>query len=642
MSTRSSSSSNLIPPFNDPESVIRNRRRNLGDPSLLLDFKEINMNPNNVQGPPPARPLSQNHNGPLGSNLHMPALNLRTMKELCQPTMNGRGGPITRESWYPSLLLDFEEINMNPNNIQGPPPAGHPPQNHNGPPEPNLHMPAPDLRTMEELCQPTMNGRGGPIALVNIQATDFGLKNHMIQQVKNSCQFHGLSGDDANKHLDKFLIITQSMKQNRLGGTFIKRRPEECYDLIENMIAYRNDWDTSAHMAVRLVVVVTLIVKPPVATLRTYTLLWELITRVVILTNPKRVLPSNTVPTLHEDLKAITTWGGVTLAGTLVLLFLFLHLRSLTPSFDPVVASLSPSLTPFGDSNFILEEIDTLLAFDDSTSPNVDDETFNIEGGIRLIKTLLNNDISKYLPLPLLVFEINETKKIKTLIDDPPDLELKDLPPHLEYAFLEGTSKLPVIIAKDLKREEKEQLLKILKNKLTEAPILVSPDWDLPFELLCDASDFAVGAILGQRNDKYFRPMHYAMYTDHSALKYLFAKQDVKPRLLRWILLLQEFNIEIRDKKGVENLAANHLSRLENPHQGDLDDMEMNDNFPHESLNMISLNPNNEPPWFVDIANYLVGNVLIKGMSSHQKKKFFKDVQHYFWHDPYLFWICAD
>ncbi|GKF53162.1 reverse transcriptase domain-containing protein [Tanacetum coccineum] len=75
-------------------------------------------------------------------------------------------------------------------------------------------MPAPDLRTIEELCQPTMNGRGGPIAPVNIQATDFGLKNHMIQQVQNSCRFHRLLGDDANKHLDKFLIITQSMKQN--------------------------------------------------------------------------------------------------------------------------------------------------------------------------------------------------------------------------------------------------------------------------------------------------------------------------------------------------------------------------------------------------------------------------------------------
>ncbi|GJX31667.1 reverse transcriptase domain-containing protein [Tanacetum coccineum] len=70
--------------------------------------------------------------------------------------------------------------------------------------------------------------------------------------------------------------------------------------------------------------------------------------------------------------------------------------------------------------------------------------------------------------------------------------------------------------------------------------------------------------------------------------------------------------------------------------------MEINENFPHESLNMISLNPENKPPWFADIANYLVGNVLVKGMSSQQKKKFFKDIRHYFWDDPYLFRICAD
>ncbi|GJW63700.1 reverse transcriptase domain-containing protein [Tanacetum coccineum] len=170
---------------------------------------------------------------------------------------------------------------MNPNNVQGPPPAGPPPQNHNGPPGLNFQNPAPNLQTMEELCQPTMNGRGGPIAPINIQATDFGLKNHMIQQVQNSCQFHGLPGDDANKHLDKFLTVTQSMKQNGVtdnalllylflyslthhatawltlrhrdtinaaaGGTFMKRRPEECYDLIKNMTTHHNDWDTSAH-----------------------------------------------------------------------------------------------------------------------------------------------------------------------------------------------------------------------------------------------------------------------------------------------------------------------------------------------------------------------------------------------------------
>nr|GFA11998.1 reverse transcriptase domain-containing protein [Tanacetum cinerariifolium]GFA12012.1 reverse transcriptase domain-containing protein [Tanacetum cinerariifolium] len=75
-------------------------------------------------------------------------------------------------------------------------------------------LPVPDLRTMEELCQPSLNGWGSPIALIAIQATNFRLKNDMIQQVQNSCQFHGLPGDDANKHLDKFLHVTQSIKVN--------------------------------------------------------------------------------------------------------------------------------------------------------------------------------------------------------------------------------------------------------------------------------------------------------------------------------------------------------------------------------------------------------------------------------------------
>ncbi|GKE44316.1 reverse transcriptase domain-containing protein, partial [Tanacetum coccineum] len=174
------------------------------------------------------------------------------------------------------------------------------------------------------------------------------------------------------------------------------------------------------------------------------------------------------------------------------------------------------------------------------------------------------------------------------------------------------------------------------------------------FELLCDASDFAVGAVLGQRKNKYFRPIHYAsktlsdaqtnytvtekellvvvyafekfrsylvlsttiVYTDHSALKYLFAKQDTKPILLRWILLLQEFNVIIRDKKGAENLAADHLSRLENPHQGDLEKKEINKTFPLETLGMISCRGNSSTPWFADIANYHAGNFIVKGMSS--------------------------
>ncbi|GJY89607.1 reverse transcriptase domain-containing protein [Tanacetum coccineum] len=136
-----------------------------------------------------------------------------------------------------------------------------------------------------------------------------------------------------------------------------------------------------------------------------------------------------------------------------------------TPSPDPVVDSLSPSLTPFGDSNFLLEETDAFLSLDDSIPSGIDNGIYDLEGYILFLEELLNEDPTPNIPpIPLPVCLINEIEKIKSSIDNPPDLEFKDLPPHLEYTFLEGTSKLPIIIAKDLKREEKEQLLKVLKS----------------------------------------------------------------------------------------------------------------------------------------------------------------------------------
>ncbi|GKE29461.1 reverse transcriptase domain-containing protein [Tanacetum coccineum] len=171
---------------------------------------------------------------------------------------------------------------------------------------------------------------------------------------------------------------------------------------------------------------------------------------------------------------------------------------------------------------------------------------------------------------------------------------------------------------------------------------------------MCDASDYAVGAILGQRKTKHFQPIHYVsktmtdaqarytttekellavvyafekfrpylvlsktiVYTDHSALKYLLAKQDAKPRLLRWILLLQEFDVIIRDKKRSGESRGRPLVEIRKSSSSTL--------------------------WFADIANYHARNFVVKGMSPQQKKKFFKDVEHYFWDDPYLFRICAD
>nr|GEZ18826.1 reverse transcriptase domain-containing protein [Tanacetum cinerariifolium] len=182
-----------------------------------------------------------------------------------------------------------------------------------------------------------------------------------------------------------------------------------------------------------------------------------------------------------------------------------------------------------------------------------------------------------------------------------------------------------------------------------------------------------------QRVEKHFRPIHYAsktmnqaeanytttekemlvvvyafekfrsylimnksiVYTDHSALKYLFAKKDAKARLLCWILLLQEFDFKVIDTKGAENYAADHLSRLENSYENIFDPKEINETFPLESLNKIA-HQDPSTPWFADFANYHAGKFIIKGMTTQQKQKFFKDARHYFWDDPYLFRTCPD
>ncbi|KAJ9561813.1 hypothetical protein OSB04_006973 [Centaurea solstitialis] len=219
-----------------------------------------------------------------------------------------------------------------------------------------------------------------------------------------------------------------------------------------------------------------------------------------------------------------------------------------------------------------------------------------------------------------------------------------------------------------------------LKRHLTNAPIMVPPDWDQPFEIMCDASDYSVGAVLGQRKNNHFQSICYAsrtlndaqenytttekellavvfaiekfrsylvlskiiVYTDHSALKYLFAKPDAKPRLIRWILLLQEFDIEVRDKRGAENLAADHLSRLENPYMDSGGIEVIRDKFPDEGLNMIKTIGEDPIPWYADFANYLAAGVLVKCMTHQQKGKFFSDLKYYFWSKPYLFRIGPD
>nr|GEV20712.1 retrovirus-related Pol polyprotein from transposon 17.6 [Tanacetum cinerariifolium] len=167
-----------------------------------------------------------------------------------------------------------------------------------------------------------------------------------------------------------------------------------------------------------------------------------------------------------------------------------------------------------------------------------------------------------------------------------------------------------------------------LKKKLTEALIL-------PFELMCDASEFAIGAVLGQFYAfEKFRPYlvlsKSIVYTDHSTLKYLLSKQDAKPRLLRWVLLLQEFDIIIRDKKGMENLAVDHLSRLENPQKDVFENKDITENFPLETLDFMGPFPFSRGNGYILVAvDYLSKSVEAKALPTNDARvivKFLKSL----------------
>ncbi|KAM1006077.1 hypothetical protein ACFX2A_002871 [Malus domestica] len=212
---------------------------------------------------------------------------------------------------------------------------------------------------------------------------------------------------------------------------------------------------------------------------------------------------------------------------------------------------------------------------------------------------------------------------------------------------------------------------KQLKEALTSAPIITPPDWSLPFELMCDASDYVIGAVLGQRKNKQPHVIYYAsrtlndaqlnysttekellvvvfaldkfrsyllgtkviIFTDHAALKYLLTKKEAKPRLIRWMLLLQEFDIEIRDKKGVENVVADHLSRMVHEEASPI-----SETFPDEQLMSIQVSG----PWYADLVNFLVSKHIPSTLNRNQRDKLKKDARFYVWDDPYLWKFCPD
>ena len=182
-----------------------------------------------------------------------------------------------------------------------------------------------------------------------------------------------------------------------------------------------------------------------------------------------------------------------------------------------------------------------------------------------------------------------------------------------------------------------------IKSILVEAPIMAKPDWNSEFEIMCDVNDYAMGVVLGQKAYKMFRAIYYAskifneaqenyltiekeiltmvfacekfrpyilvshviIHTNHAAIKYLMAKKEAKPRLIRWVLLLQEFDMEIKDKKGCDNVIADHLSRVVTTTVIE-EETELAENFPDEQLFQLSF----QSPWYADIVNFLACGVM--------------------------------
>ncbi|GJY89664.1 reverse transcriptase domain-containing protein [Tanacetum coccineum] len=308
--------------------------------------------------------------------------------------------------------------------------------------------------------------------------------------------------------------------------------------------------------------------------------------------------------------------------------------------------------------------------------------------------------------------------------DEIPEVELKELPQHLEYAFLEKNNKLPVIISKNLSQEEKSSLINVLKNqkqaiawklfdirgidpefcshkilleddyqpsvqhqrrvnpkihdvikkkveKLLDAgliyPISDSP-WVSPVH--CVPKKGGMTVVTNEENEltmteaetnyttteKEMLAVVYAfekfrsylimnksiVYTDHSALKYLFNKKDAKARLLRWVLLLQEFDFKVIDTKGAENYAADHLSRLENPYENVFDPKEITETFPLETLSVLT-SKDQSTPWFrrLLLTTYAGKSFKKVNVDSREKTSSLR-CKTYFGMTPFLFKTCAD
>ncbi|GJT61100.1 reverse transcriptase domain-containing protein [Tanacetum coccineum] len=283
-----------------------------------------------------------------------------------------------------------------------------------------------------------------------------------------------------------------------------------------------------------------------------------------------------------------------------------------TSTSDLMIDSRSPSFTPFGGSDFLMEEIDEFLEHDDSIPP---------------------------------VCEINVPEEIKSSCEDPPNLELKDLPSHLEYAFLEGDDKLPVIIAKNLKDEDKTALIKdgefasITENSMMQLVKTISVAiYDQMLERLPEMSyycffDNSRATFRSQLNpldprDDY---LHTALYGTFAYSSHAFGlcnapgtfQIGMQAKIARWIFVCsKKFDVVIVINKARRKISPQiTFLDLKIPIQSELEKKEITETFPLETLGMVTFRGDDNAPWFADFENYHAGNFVIKGMSSQQKRK---------------------
>nr|GEV60863.1 reverse transcriptase domain-containing protein [Tanacetum cinerariifolium] len=256
-------------------------------------------------------------------------------------------------------------------------------------------------------------------------------------------------------------------------------------------------------------------------------------------------------------------------------------------SKEPIVKSSSPTLTPFEESDFFLEEIEDFLN-DDSIPTRIENSVYDPEGDILFLEKLLNEDPFQ---LPSMDLKLAKESKAKSFVEKPPELDLKELPSHLDYAFLEDSNKFPVIIAKEVIKLLDAGMIYRISDSPWVSPIDYVPKKGEDQEkttFTCPYGTFA------------YRRMPFGL-CNAPGIEVDREKVDVIAKLP------QSTTVKgVRSFLGSENLAADHLSRLENPHQDVLENKDINENFPLETLT------SNSTPRFADIVNFYARNFIKK------------------------------